>query len=385
MTLHEALEILDPFEKMPHDLYSVLAYASVAHPDVGKMLDRFARTQREATIAELERIREYTEAARLTQLAAAEAGVSGRFVPIDDLDLPRPAGAIPWQLPEKPRALIEMEQKAEAERKAKEAVAKRRLAAERKTLARREKTSLSTTVKPGQDKDFVYLVRKAEEELGWTGKYDPEKDPKPKYSRATLRKEVSFWVNKSTDVRDNLKWMQKQLIKEVEIKSATFGTKRNAIFASMEILRAVVVDESEIGSNLREFSLDGLATNFKKMILPLSQEERDMLRGPPRGKFVKDLKKLIHQFRKQKLQYAVIESALLLVDPNARIPKGVVEYAEVPSESGDEGSSETESSSEEGEGEEEEDAPGEVEEGEEDEEEESSEEDEDAENEDDSD
>jgi len=112
---------------------------------------------------------------------------------------------------------------------------------------------LSSFVKPGQDKTFDYLVRKAEEELGWTGKYDEESIPKLKYSRAALRKEVSFWHNKATGVKDNLKWMQRQLINELAIKEASFGTKRNAIIASFQILRAIVIDKGEMGRNLREF------------------------------------------------------------------------------------------------------------------------------------
>ncbi|CAN8105083.1 unnamed protein product [Discula destructiva] len=327
MTLHEALEILDPFNSTPHDIYSILAYASVAHPDVGQMLDRFARIQRDATIAELERIREYTEAARATQLAAAAP-------------MPAPNGL------EKPQALVEMEEKARVLRQAELAAQKEKRAA--RAEARKRKTVLLSTSKPGKDKDFAYLVRKAEEELGWTGKYEQERDPKPKYSRAALRKEVSFWHNKATDVRDNLKWMQKQLIQELEFTNSGFGTKRNATIASMEILRAIVIDKGEIGANLREFWFDSLAANFKKAISLLTQDERRLIREhAPKGKVVKDLKKLIQLLKDQKLQCAMVQSALDLLDVPKRNGKDddVGEDSEGTkdlSQSADEGSGEGE-------------------------------------------
>lgn len=363
MTLHEALEILDPFNKMPHDLYSILAYASLAHPDVGQMLDRFARAQHDATVAELERIQKYTEAARRASGLPAGGGGGGggasHFAPID---LTGEAAAILGM--EKPQGLIELEQK---ERAAQEAAVKAQRA--KMALAREKRrqkgptstaTALSSFVKPGEDKDFEYLVRKAEEELGWTGKYDEENNPKPKYSRASLRKEVSFWVNKATEVRDNLRWMQKQLIKELEIEGASFGTKKNATIASMDILRAIVVDKSEIGKNLREFWFDPFAANFQKMIIRLSEEERKKFRtSAPKGKFIRDMKKLIRQHRKQKLNSGLVESALLLVDPKAKISKNNAEEEseDEDSSSGSEGeeSGEAESSGEKGDEDEEED------------------------------
>lgn len=344
MTLHEALEILDPFNNTPHDLYSILAYASVAHPDVGQMLDRFARAQHDATVTELERIREYTEATRLAQINAnaettttTQAG--GRFVPIDPTAAgeKEPVVVVGDKVLEKPQGLIELEERTCA---AREAALKRKRAmnaamAERRRLrgSTSTATALSSFVKPGQDKNFEYLVRKAEEELGWTGKYDEENNPKPKYSRAALRKEVSFWMNKATDVRDNLKWMQKQLIKELAVKDATFGTKRNAIVASMEILRAIVTDKGEIGSNLRQFWFDSLAANFKKMFLPLGEDERKELRSStPKGKIIKDMKKLVEQVKGQTLNSAEVESALLLVDPKGDGAGGESESAESSSE-----------------------------------------------------
>lgn len=212
----------------------------------------------------------------------------------------------------------------------------------------KRKTAASSTDAPGQDKDFAYLVRRAEAELGWMGKYDHERGPRPKYSRTSLRREVSFWHNKATDVRDNLEWMQKQLMKELEMPNASFGTKRNATVASMESLHAIVVDESEIGQNLRDYWFESLATNFKKMMLPLTQREIKMLREyEPRVKFVKDLRQLFGILKKQKLPYDMIQSTLGFVDPpkpKRSGKKGGVEeecaHEEASSSSGSQGSDE---------------------------------------------
>lgn len=307
------------------------------------MLDKFARLERERLLVEEQREREYKDAVARAAAAAAVAAATGatpstgRFVPIDDpaaaaataaaaeLDRMKRAAAAaaarrPRPLRAWPKAVIEREKRERTER-----VAARKAIREVKAAKWREKQAqriASSVVKPGGDKDFSYLVRRAEEELGWTGKWDVEekeaKRPKStKYSRAALRKEeASRWYNRAVDVIESLTWMQQQLIKEMGLEGVTFGTRRNALLAKLQILRAVLVDEkTDIGKNLRELWLTALYKNFEQAMAQLSDGE--LATQNDKGKCLNELKRVMRLVRVQVLPDATLKEILLMVDSSA--------------------------------------------------------------------
>lgn len=291
MSLHETLEILDPTSSTPHDLYVVLVYAAASHSDIGQMLDRLARAEKEARSKR--RARE-----------DAKRAAGGWFEPIEQT------------AEDELRELVEREKQERAEARAARQAA--RAAKEARMVERRRQKIASSVVKPGMDKDFAYLVRKAEEELGWTGKWDAERQSI--YSRAALRKE-SYWYNRAVDVRESLRWMQNQLIKEIRLVGSTFGSRRNALFAMMQILHAVVVDDrSGVGKNLREHWFSALEEKFKEAMALTSDGDLAQLRTENQEKWTRDLKTLIRLVRDKELPDTILKEILLMVDPTSGDP-----------------------------------------------------------------
>lgn len=306
MAIHQALAILDPTEQTPHDIYAILTYAAAAHPDVGQMIDRFASTHRSRVIGEQQQ-----------RDAAAAMGAEPRLVPMIPAPAPvsrkrrtgRPHGSYT-----RPKEVIEAERAAmEAKRAAWKA---RREARQAQKVAEARKKRESA-----KDKDFTYLVRRAEEELGRTGKYDNEMKPKPTSSRA---KRKQMWLNKATGVKDTLIWMMKQLTKEmfddtrsngtgVVVIEVTYGTKKNALVAMREIIHAVIVDATEIGMHLRENWLAEFEDTFGKAVKVLSDEELATLGNDK--KWVKDLKALINTMRRHELGDETLKEILSMVAP----------------------------------------------------------------------
>lgn len=306
MAIHEALAILDPTEQTPHDIYAILTYAAAAHPDVGQMIDRFASTHRSRVIGEQQQ-----------RDAAAAMGAEPRLVPMIPAPAPvsrkrrtgRPHGSYT-----RPKEVIEAERAAmEAKRAAWKA---RREARQAQKVAEARKKRESA-----KDKDFTYLVRRAEEELGRTGKYDNEMKPKPTSSRA---KRKQMWLNKATGVKDTLIWMMKQLTKEmfddtrsngtgVVVIEVTYGTKKNALVAMREIIHAVIVDGTEVGMHLRENWLAEFEDTFGKAVKVLSDEELATLGNDK--KWVKDLKALINIMRRHELGDETLKEILSIFAP----------------------------------------------------------------------
>lgn len=168
MTIHEALGILDTIEQTPHDMYAILTYAAAAHPDVAHMVDRFARLHRARVIGEQQQ-----------REAAAAMDADPQFVPIIPAPAPRRRrrGGRPHGSYTRPKEVIEAER---AAREAKKAETKARWEAREAQKAAEAKKRRESA----KDKDFTYLVRRAEEELGWTGKYDNEMKPRRSWSKA---------------------------------------------------------------------------------------------------------------------------------------------------------------------------------------------------------
>lgn len=318
MTLHEALEIIDPTSQTPHDLYVILVYAAAAHTDVAEMLDKFARSARQrAADCQME----------------LQAQGQGFFVPIedsaDDTNVSPAAGHARTAAKPKSNAAATNTKGRRGNYRPKSSITpddedpekvERRRQRELKAARARERRAqklASTAVKPGEDKDLNYLVRKAEEELGWTGKWLMEETGKPKYSRMAIRKDVSYWYNQTIGVRDNLKWMQRQLLREMGMDSATFGTRRNALTAMREILHAVVVDTSEIGVNLREHWFESLQENFRKAMAMLSYGELARLRESDGGKWVRDHQRFLKLIQTKELPDKIMKEILLMVDKDA--------------------------------------------------------------------
>lgn len=297
MLLHEALEILDPTSQMPQDLYHILVYAAVVHPDVGQMLDEFARAKQDAR-------RQRGEFGERDASAAPGAGAG-----VD-------AGGFGDDLLE----LVEREERERAEARAARKAARKaareaaREAKEARTREHRQLEAASSVIKAGMDKDFTHLVRKAEEELGWTGRWDADRHSKQ--SRAALGKEP-YWYSRAVDVRESLSWMQKQLIEEMAVAGITFGTKRNALSAMMQVLHMVMVDDrSAVGRNLREHWFFALQENFLVAMASLSSDDLGKLRNANQGKWTNDLKALIKLAVDKELPDAILRHMLLMIDPN---------------------------------------------------------------------
>lgn len=308
MAIHEALEILDPTEQTPHDMYAILTYAAAAHPDVAQMMDRFARFHRSRVLGE-QRQRE----------EAAAMGVEPRLITIPaPAPLPkkrrtgRPHGSYT-----RPKEVIEAERASKEARRAEIRAAREARRARKTAEARKKKES-------AKDKDFAYLVRRAEEELGWTGKYDNEVKPKPKPKPASssAKKKKDWYYYKATDVKDSLMWMMKQLLREMSdstrmvrsgsvIIQATYGTKKNALFAMSGIIHAVLVDASDIGTHLRESWFAGLEDAFEKAVRLLSIGELATLRKDKR--WINDLRELLRIVREQKLEEKTLKDIFSMV------------------------------------------------------------------------
>ncbi|KUI73069.1 hypothetical protein VM1G_08653 [Cytospora mali] len=329
MTIHGALEFLDPTEKTPHDMYAILTYAAAAHPDVARMVDRFARLHRDRII---------------------KTGVEPHLVHFIPAPLPiarKRRGGRPHGSYTRPKEVIDAERLAMEARRAGWKARREAREAQKAERARKKKESL-------KDKDFTCLVRRAEEALGWTGKYDNEMKPKSTWSKA---KKKQAWYQKAAGVRDQLMWMLKQLLKEmsnstkssrtgvVSIK-VTYGTKRNALVAVMGISHAVLVDKTEIGMRLRENWFAGLEDTLKKAVKLLSDEELTAL-GKDK-KLVRDCKTLMHSVPERELEGETLKEILSIVTPIPGINGGDLDNTE-SEKSEDE---DTESSEEVGSGEE---------------------------------
>ncbi|ROV88976.1 hypothetical protein VMCG_10134 [Cytospora schulzeri] len=290
MAIHEALAILDPTEQTPHDMYAIITYAAAAHPDVAQMMDRFARSNHSRMIGEQHQ-----------REAAASTGTEPRLVPI----IPAPAPITRKRRTGRPHgSYTRPKEVIEAERVAMEA---RRAAWKASREARQAQKAAETRKKreSAKNKDFTYLVRRAEEELGWTGKHN--NGIKPTWSKA---KKKQSWLYKATDVKDSLMWMMNQLLKEMSnstrligtgavVLEVTYGTKKNALVAMKEIIHAVLVDTSEIGTHLRGKWFSGFEDTLKKAMRLLSQGELATLISDK--KWIKDLKALRNIMREQEL------------------------------------------------------------------------------------
>lgn len=283
MSPHRPLEILDPTCRAPHDLYVILALlgggSSGRSADAGQI-----RKVRAPALGHPAPSR--FEPGRLEMPASFQAKEHRAL-------LPRTASPRPKEFTDQ-----EKKDRAAAWKAEKEAKAAR-------SRERKAKMLASSVVKPGQDKDFAHLVYKAQEELG---RYGQVKD----HDRAP-----EYWFHKAVAVRDKLRWMQEQLIKEMRQDCVLFGTRRNALVAMREIMRAIVTDEMEIGENLRELWFDAMLNNFKKAIAPMTYGELDKLRQEGNGKWVRHMKRLIKEARGQDLPDALLKEILLTVEPKA--------------------------------------------------------------------
>lgn len=312
MAIHEALEILDPKEQTPHDMYAILTYAAAAHPDVAQMMDRFARLHRSRVIGEQQQCE-----------AAAAMGAEPRLVPLIPAPPPvpkkrrtgRPHGSYT-----RPKEVIEAE-RAEVEAKRVEFRAKREAQQAQKILEVRKKKE-----EREKDKEFTYLVRRAEQELGWTGKYDNEVKPKPKPASTYAKRKKDWYYYKASDVKDTLMWMMNQLIKDISevtrpigsgvvVVQATYGTKKNALVAMRGITQAVLVDKSDIGKQIRDNWFDGLQDAFKGALDMLSDEEIATLRKEKR--LIKDLRALLRNVREKELDDSTLKEVFSVVAPMA--------------------------------------------------------------------
>ncbi|KAG6359342.1 hypothetical protein INS49_012863 [Diaporthe citri] len=302
MPLHEALAYIDPDDKTPHDLYLVLIYAAAAHSDVAEMVDRFACTHRDRIVLQRE----------MRELPGAMGSVA-QFVPV----LPRPPPGRPGRPhgPARPKEVIEAEKAEKAARIA----ARKEAQGARKAGAVRRKVNI-----PAKDRSFTYLVRQMEEELGWTGKYD-DSGPKQYWSQ---KKKRQHWHSKAVDVEANVAWMQEQLLQNmtdrerrarngVVVDVATFGTKKNALFAMKGIINTILVDTGEIGAQLRENWFSTFLGRFKKALDLLSPEELAMLRSD--GKWVKELGLLIRAVKAKGLTEEVLEEILMSFAPGTAV------------------------------------------------------------------
>lgn len=300
MPLHEALAYIDPYDKTPHDLYLVLIYAAAAHSDVAEMMDRFACTHRDRIVLQRE----------MRALPGA-MGLEAQFVPM----LPRPPPGRPGRPPTRPKEVIEAE-KAEKEAR----VAARKEAQEaRKAGAVPRKVNI-----PAKDKNFTYLVRQTEEDLGWTGKYD-DSGPKQHWSQ---KKKRQHWHSKAVEVEANVTWMQEQLLQNmadrerrarngVVVDVATFGTKKNALVAMKGIIHTILVDTGEIGAQLRENWFSMFLDKFKKAVDLLSPEELAMLRND--RNWIKELRSLIRVVKAKGLTEEAFEEVLTSFPPGTTI------------------------------------------------------------------
>ena len=303
MPLHEALAYIDPYDKTPHDLYLVLIYAAAAHSDVAEMVDRFACTHRDQISLQRDEMRG----------TPGFRGLGAQLVPV----LPPPPPARPGRPhgPARPKEVVQAEK---AEKEARKA-ARKQAQQERKAGAVRRKMNI-----PAKDKSFTYLVRQTEEELGWTGKYD-DNGPKQHWSQ---NKKRQHWHSKAVDVEANVTWMQERILqnmadrerragKGVVVDVATFGTKKNALFAMKDIIHTILADTGEIGAQLRDNWFSKFLNSFKKALGLLSLEESAMLRKD--RKWIKELRSLIGTIRAKRLPEEVWEEILVSSDPDFTI------------------------------------------------------------------
>lgn len=308
MPVHEALEFIDPHENTPHDLYLVLIYAAAAHSDVAEMMDRFACVHRDRIVLQRE----------MRELPAT-TGSTAQFVPV----LPKSPRVRPGRPrgPARPKEVIEAEKAEKAARRAArlEARAARPPKANNPAKEKRPKP-------PAQDKDFTYLVRRAEVELGRTGKYDDDKTgPKQNWSQ---KKKRQFWQEKAVEVKAHMMWLQEQILqnmtdrerrhkKGVVVGSVTFGTKKNGLVAMKDLLRTILVDNGELGRQLRVNWFSEFLDKFKKAICLLRPEESAILRED--RAWNKDLRSLAAVLRAKELRGEELDDVLTQVAPGATI------------------------------------------------------------------
>ncbi|POS70885.1 hypothetical protein DHEL01_v210724 [Diaporthe helianthi] len=308
MPVHEALEYIDPHENTPHDLYLVLIYAAAAHSDVAEMMDRFACVHRDRIILQRE-MRELP----------ARMGATAQFVPV----MPKPPRARPGRPhgPARPKEVIEAEKAEKAARRAARLEAR---------AARPPKVNVPPKEKrpkpPVQDKDFTYLVRRAEVELGRTGKYDNDKTgPKQSWSQ---KKKREYWQGKAVEVKAHMVWLQEHILQNmtdrerrykqaVVVDAVTFGTKKNGLVAMKDLLRTILVDSGELARQLRTNWFSEFLDKFKKAIGLLRPEESAILRQD--GEWNKDLRSLAAVLRAKGLPGEGLDDVLTEIAPGATI------------------------------------------------------------------
>ncbi|KAI3396928.1 hypothetical protein diail_11541 [Diaporthe ilicicola] len=340
MPLHEALEYLDPYDKTPHDLYCILAYSAAAHPDVAQMMDRFARLHRDTVLGE----RDQNE-------RRAAMGLEALFVPPPTRPQPQPRRPGRPHGPVRPKEVIEPDKAAKAAKKAEresQKAARKEARLKKQAEAVRRKTEIHV-----QDKDFTSMVSRVEEELGCID----NSGPKRHWSRDKKRQHRH---DKAVEVEAKVTWIQGQILQRMidcehwdgssggEIMHVvTFGTKKNALAAMMDIMKAVLSDTGHIGAHLRKTWFTGNLNEFKTAVHYLTPEELAMLIND--WKWMMKMRSLIGTVRAQGLKAEVLEEILLSIDPEAMAgadpsheEDGDEESQEADSSDGSEKSSEAE-------------------------------------------
>ncbi|KUI62977.1 hypothetical protein VP1G_10097 [Cytospora mali] len=252
-------------------MYAILTYAAAAHPDVALMVDRFARLHRDMIISEQQQ-----------REAALETGVEPHLVHFITGPTTYCPEAPQWASPRFARREARQAQKAEKARTSRESL---------------------------KDKDFTYLVRRAEEALGWTGKYDNEMKPKSTWSKAKKKQACIKKRLLLKEMSDSTR-SSRTVVVSIEV---TYGTKRNALVAVMEISHAVLVDKTEIGMRLRENWFAGLEDTLKKAVKLLSDEELATL-GKDK-KWVRGFKTLMNSVPERELEGETLKGILSMVTP----------------------------------------------------------------------
>lgn len=306
MPVHEALDYIDPDEKTPHDLYLVLIYAAAAHSDVAEMMDRFACVHKDRIILQRE----------MRELPAT-TGSTAQFVPV----LPKPPRVRPGRPhgPARPKEVIEAGKAEKAARRAARLEARAALPPKVNTPAKEKRPK-----PPAQDKDFTYVVRQAEVELGRTGKYD-KTGPKQNWSQ---KKKRQYWQEKAVEVKAHVLWLQQQIlqnitdrerrsVKGVAVDAVTFGTKKNGLVAMKDLLRTILVDTGELGRQLRVKWFSEFLEKFEKAILLLRPEESAMLRQD--REWTKGLRSLAATLRVNGLKEGVLADVLSETTPGPAI------------------------------------------------------------------
>ncbi|KAG8168550.1 hypothetical protein KVR01_001299 [Diaporthe batatas] len=308
MPVHEALEYIDPHDSTPHDLYLVLIYAAAAHSDVAEMMDRFACVHRDRVLLQRE----------MRELPAT-TGSTAQFVPV----LPKPPRVRPGRPhgPARPKEVIEAEKADKAARKAARLEARAARPPKVNNPAREKRPKPSV-----QDKDFTYLVRRAEVELGSNGKYDDDKTVlRQDWSQKNKRQ---YWQEKAVEVKAHMMWLQEQILQNmtdrerrqkqgVIVDAATFGTKKNGLVAMKDLLRTILVDTGELGRQLRVKWFSEFLEKFKQAICLLKPEESAALRQD--REWSKELRSLTAVLRERGFTEEGLDGVLTQIAPDATI------------------------------------------------------------------